>query len=78
MFASNHPELAVSYFGTVLAWSGAPGRALAADLAKLANKTCSINGTAAAGVALPGHIAPCKSSTILDRFTSTSSAMTYM
>jgi hypothetical protein len=60
VFASNHPELAVSYYGTILAWSGAPGRTLAAGMAKLANKTCSINGTATAGVALPGHIAPCK------------------
>ena len=64
VFTSNHPELAASYYGTIIAWGGPPGRALAAGLAKLANKTCGINGSAA-GVALPGHIAPCKPSTNL-------------
>ncbi len=76
VFASNHPELAASYYGTIIAWSRAPGRALAADLTKLANKTCSMNGTGV-GVALPGHIAPCKSFTNLEWFTPASLVLLY-
>lgn len=52
MHATNHPELAASYFGSIVAWEDY-GRGMAANLAKKANRTCSD-----AGILLPAHIAP--------------------